>query len=215
MSQSCRFVILISGRGSNMEAIVDALSGLQNAKVVAVMSNEPEAAGLAWAQEKGIATRTVCHRDYTSRESFDKALAKSIDGFNPDYVLLAGFMRILTPGFANQFEGRLINIHPSLLPAFPGLHTHRQALAFGVQWHGCTVHFVTHKLDHGPVIAQGIVPVHDGDTEAELARRVLAMEHQVYGQVACWLADGRVQQHVDGTVTVAGIHSRAFGPQLL
>lgn len=179
------------------------------ADVVAVVANKPDAAGLAWAAERGIATAVVPHRAYPSREAFDAALAECIDTFAPDFVLLAGFMRVLTPGFVSRYEGRLVNIHPSLLPAFPGLHTHAQALAIGVQAHGCTVHFVTPVLDHGPIIAQGVVPVHAGDTAEALAERVLGVEHRVYPAVCRWLAEGRVRL-ADRLVHVEGDAPRLF-----
>jgi len=160
------------------------------AEIRAVVANKPDAAGLVWARDQGIATAAVSHRDYASREAFDAALADQIDRYEPDCVLLAGFMRVLTPSFVNRYAGRLVNIHPSLLPAFPGLHTHAQALATGVQAHGCTVHFVTPLLDHGPLIAQGIVPVRADDTPERLAERVLRVEHQVYPAAVRWIVEG-------------------------
>lgn len=207
----CRFVILVSGQGSNMQAIVQACREQGwPADIVAVIANREEAAGLAWARAQGIETACVPHRDYSSREAFDQALADVIDRYSPDYVLLAGFMRVLTPGFVRHFEHRLVNIHPSLLPAFPGLHTHAQALAKGVQAHGCTVHFVTPLLDSGPIIAQGAVPVLAGDTPESLAQRVLQVEHRIYPQVAYWLAEGRVEMGEAGRVDVQGVESRFF-----
>ena len=187
-----------------MQSVVEACQEQGwSAQVVAVVSNRPQSSGLEWAASQGISTRVVKHGDHPSREAFDATLAAEIDAFAPDYVLLAGFMRILTDGFVNHFAGRLINIHPSLLPSFPGLATHEQALAAGVQVHGCTVHFVTPVLDHGPIIAQGVVPVLTGDTAAALADRVLQVEHRVYPSVARWLAEGRV--HLEGPrVRVAG-----------
>ena len=174
-------VILISGRGSNMEALVRAARAEQwPVRIAAVISNRPEAEGLQFACEQGIATGVVASRDYPVRADFDAALQVVIDGFAPDLVLLAGFMRILTAPFVAHYAGRMLNIHPSLLPNFPGLHTHRQALAAGVLTHGATVHFVTAELDHGPTVAQAIVPVLQGDTEATLAARVLAQEHLLY-----------------------------------
>src|SRR5258706_8963295 len=152
-------VALISGRGSNMEALLDA--GLP---VSAVISNRADAKGLALAASRGVATRVVEHRDFASREAFDTALAQEIDRFEPRLVALAGFMRVFTPSFVARYAGRLLNIHPSLLPAFPGLHTHERALAAGVRTHGCTVHFVTEALDHGPIVIQAAVPVRPGDT---------------------------------------------------
>ena len=174
-------VILISGRGSNMEAVVHAARSEQwPARIAAVISNTADAKGLEFAQEQGIPTAVVSNKEYASRAEFDAALQQVIDGFAPDLVVLAGFMRILTPAFVEHYAGRLLNIHPSLLPLFPGLHTHQQALAAGVKVHGATVHFVTAQLDHGPVVAQAEVDVMPGDTEDTLAARVLVQEHQLY-----------------------------------
>jgi phosphoribosylglycinamide formyltransferase 1 len=180
-------VILISGNGSNMQAVIEAAAredwlGRLGARVVAVISNKPEAAGLGLAQQAGIATEVLDHRAYASRESFDAALMQVIDRYAPALVLLAGFMRILTPGFVRHYEGRLVNIHPSLLPAFPGLHTHRRAIEAGCAQAGATVHWVTPELDHGPILAQAAVPVLPGDTEQTLAARVLEQEHRIYPQ---------------------------------
>ena len=209
-----RFVILISGYGSNMQAIVQACqAGRCAGEVVAVLASRAQAAGVVWAEAEGIATSVVPHTDFASREAFDEALTQKIDSYAPDYVLLAGFMRILTPAFVAHYTGRLINIHPSLLPAFPGLHTHAQALAKGVQTHGCTVHFVTPALDHGPIIAQGAVPVLVGDTPESLAARVLSVEHQVYPMVAAWLAEGRVHLLADQRIEVDGIENRLFSSE--
>lgn len=208
-----RFVILISGQGSNMQAIIQACqSGACQAEVCAVIASRAETVGLAWAASQGIETIGLAHTAYPSRDAFDMALAEEIDRFSPDYVLLAGFMRVLTPAFVERFSGRLINIHPSLLPSFPGLHTHAQALATGVQSHGCTVHFVTPVLDHGPIIAQGVVPVKAHDTPQTLANRVLDMEHIIYPQVAAWLAQGRVHLTSDQRVQVDGVETRLFTP---
>ena len=174
-------VILISGRGSNMEAVVRAAqSEGWPAKVAAVISNRPDAAGLAFAQAHGIPTAVVPSRQFASRAEFDAALQREIDGFAPDLVVLAGFMRILTTPFVEHYAGRMLNIHPSLLPAFPGLATHRQALDAGVTEHGATVHFVTAELDHGPAVAQARIDVLPGDTEETLAARVLVEEHRLY-----------------------------------
>jgi phosphoribosylglycinamide formyltransferase-1 len=174
-------VILISGRGSNMEAVVSAAqSEGWPARIAAVISNRPDAAGLAFAQARGIATAVVPSKEFASRVEFDAALRQEIDRFAPDLVVLAGFMRILTAPFVEHYAGRMLNIHPSLLPAFPGLATHRQALDSGVAEHGATVHFVTAELDHGPVIAQARVKVLPGDTEDLLAARVLVEEHKLY-----------------------------------
>jgi len=195
-----RYVILISGRGSNMEALLGA--GLPGA-CAAVISNRPDAAGLAFAAARGVPNVAIDHRGFASREEFDAALADEIERHAPDLVLLAGFMRILTEGFVRRFEGRLLNIHPSLLPAFPGIKTHAQALAAGVRLHGCSIHFVTPALDGGPLIAQAAVPVQAGDDEATLGRRVLAEEHLLSPRVARWFLDGRLRL-VDGRARLAG-----------
>ena len=194
-------VILISGRGSNMRSIVEAGTGLD---VRAVISNRPSAAGLEWAREKGIATHGVDHRQYGSREEFDDALAEVIDQHAPDLILLAGFMRVLGPRFIGRYPRRIVNIHPSLLPAFPGLHTHRQALAAGVKVHGATVHVVTPALDNGPVVIQGAVPVLAGDTEETLAARVLHVEHRIYPQAVRWFVEGRIEFVAGDAVQVRG-----------
>ncbi|AZW19197.1 phosphoribosylglycinamide formyltransferase [Bordetella hinzii] len=210
-STPCRFVILISGRGSNMQSLVQSCEDQGwPAQVAAVIASRPDAAGLQWAAGRGIPTAALFHKDFASREAFDAALAEVIDRFEPDYVLLAGFMRVLTPGFVNHYAGRLVNIHPSLLPAFPGLHTHAQALATGVRVHGCTVHFVTPVLDHGPIIAQGCVPVLAGDTPEALAGRVLEVEHVAYPAAARWLAERRVSLTADHRVEVEGDPARLF-----
>lgn len=195
-----RVVILISGRGSNMQAMVEG--GLP---VAAVISNRADAAGLAYAAERGIATAVVSHRDYATREAFDAALGQAIDGFRPDLVVLAGFMRILTDGFVSRYQGRMLNIHPSLLPAFPGLDTHARALAAGMKLHGCTVHFVTAELDHGPIVMQAAVPVLPQDDAAKLAARVLAQEHRIYPQAARWFLEGKLVIE-SGVVRVNGDH---------
>ncbi|PXX82106.1 phosphoribosylglycinamide formyltransferase [Rivihabitans pingtungensis] len=194
-------VILISGRGSNMQAIVEAQ--LPGARIAAVIANRPDAAGLAWAAERGIATAALDHKAFASREDFDAALAAQIDAFAPDLVVLAGFMRILTPGFTQHYAGRMFNIHPSLLPAFPGLHTHQRALDAGCRLAGATVHFVTAELDHGPIVAQGVVAVADDDTADSLAAKVLRVEHQIYPQAVRWFVEGRL--------TLAGQRVRVDG----
>ena len=191
-------VVLISGRGSNMRALLEA--GLP---VSAVISNRAGAEGLRLAAAHGVATRVVEHRDYASREDFDAALAAEIDRFAPRLVALAGFMRIFTPAFVARYHQRMLNIHPSLLPAFPGLHTHERALAAGVKVHGCTVHFVTAELDHGPIVAQAAVPVRAGDDAAILAARVLKHEHIVYPRAVRWFLDGRLEVG-NGMVHVKG-----------
>ncbi|MDD2883710.1 MAG: phosphoribosylglycinamide formyltransferase [Dechloromonas sp.] len=197
-------VILISGRGSNMEALIAARdAGQLPVYIAAVISNRPDAKGLVTAEKAGIATRCLDHKAYADRAAFDAALADCIDVFAPDLVVLAGFMRILTPGFVRQYEGCLLNIHPSLLPAFPGLDTHQRALAEGVRIHGCTVHFVTAELDHGPVIIQAAVPVHADDDETRLAARVLAQEHLIYPQAVRWFVEERICLE-DGRVRLSG-----------
>jgi len=193
-------VILISGRGSNMEAIVRA--GLP-AKIAAVISNRADAAGLKYAAQSGLPTQVVDEREFSSREASDAALATAIDRHSPDLVALAGFMRVLGGEFVRRYSGRLVNIHPSLLPAFPGLHTHRRALQEGVKVHGCTVHFVTPQIDHGPIIAQAAVPVRVGDTEAILAARVLQQEHRIYPLALRWFIDDRLAVD-NGVVRVSG-----------
>jgi phosphoribosylglycinamide formyltransferase-1 len=194
------FVILISGRGSNMQSILEApLPG----RCAAVISNRPDAGGLAWAAARGVATVVVDHKAYADRESFDAALAAEIDRHGPDLVVLAGFMRVLGDAFVRRYQDRLLNIHPSLLPAFPGLRTHASALAAGVKLHGATVHFVTPSLDAGPIVIQAAVPVAADDTADTLAARVLAQEHVIYAQAVRWFLEGRLQV-VDGRVRLAG-----------
>ena len=189
-----RIVILISGRGSNMEALIAARdSGTLPVEIVAVISNRPDASGLETAERSGITAHYIDHRAFSERDAFDAALAECIDGFAPDLVVLAGFMRILGDPFVRHYAGRMMNIHPSLLPSFPGMHTHRRALDEGVRVHGCTVHFVTPALDHGPVIIQAAVPVLDSDDEATLAARVLGQEHRVYPQAVRWFAEDRLR----------------------
>ena len=205
-----QIVILLSGRGSNMEAIVRACASERwDARIAAVISNRADAAGLTFAQERGIATAVVDHRAFASRVDFDAALAAAIEGHAPDAVALAGFMRILGAGFVQRFDGRLVNIHPSLLPAFTGLHTHRRALEAGCKVAGASVHFVTADLDHGPIVAQAIVPVLRDDDESTLAARVLAQEHRLYPLALRWLVEGRLEVR-DGVV-----RHRDGAPQLL
>jgi phosphoribosylglycinamide formyltransferase 1 len=205
-------VILISGRGSNMEAIVHACArDGWNARIAAVVSNRPDAAGLVFAQAQGIGTAVVNHRAYPDRESFDVELAKTVQSFSPDVVVLAGFMRILTPVFITPFAGRLLNIHPSLLPAFTGLHTHQRAMDAGCKVAGATVHFVTPELDHGPIVAQAVVPVSADDTEETLAARVLKQEHQMYPQAVRWFVDGELSIDAHGIVRHNKAHPQLFG----
>ncbi len=190
-------VVLISGRGSNLQSIIDkARDGSLAVKVRAVISNEPDAYGLERARRAGITTRILNHRDFKSREAFDDALMALIDGFEPSLLVLAGFMRILTPGFVNHYAGRLMNIHPSLLPEFPGLDTHQRAIDAGVAEHGVSVHFVTPSLDGGPIIIQARVPVRRDDDAETLAARVLEQEHVIYPQAIGWFAEDRLS--IDG-----------------
>ncbi len=186
-----RVVILISGRGSNMEAI--ARAGIPGVKIAAVISNRPEAAGLEVARQLGIETRVLDHKGFDSREAFDAALADLIETLEPDLVVLAGYMRILGDDFVRRFEGRMLNVHPSLLPAFTGLHTHRRAIEAGVKVAGATVHFVTAELDVGPIVIQAVVPVLPDDDEASLAARVVVQEHRIYPQAVRWFVEGRLQ----------------------
>ena len=203
-----RIVILISGRGSNMEALVRACAAQAwPARIEAVLSNRPDAPGLAFASRAGIATAVVDHRAHGSREAFDAALEQAVQAFRPDLVVLAGFMRVLGPAFVARFEGRLLNVHPSLLPAFPGLHTHRRALEAGCHVTGATVHLVTAELDCGPIVIQSAVPVRPGDDEQALAQRVLATEHVIYPLAVRWF--------VEGALDVSGgrVRHRAGEPQ--
>jgi phosphoribosylglycinamide formyltransferase-1 len=186
-------VILISGRGSNMQAIVRAAQTEQwPARIAAIVSNRADAEGLKFAAAQGIPTAVVANKDYPDREQFDAALRLVIDGFAPDLVVLAGFMRILTAPLVEHYAGRMLNIHPSLLPSFPGMATHRQALQAGVKVHGATVHFVTPALDHGPIVAQVVVPVLEDDTEQSLEQRVLVEEHQLYPRAVRWFVENRL-----------------------
>ncbi|HTH39804.1 MAG TPA: phosphoribosylglycinamide formyltransferase [Rhodocyclaceae bacterium] len=186
-----KYVILISGRGSNMRTLLDTPELVGHC--AAVISNRPDAVGLEYACAKGVPALVVDHKLYPSREAFDQALMSQIDLYKPDLVVLAGFMRILTPGFVQHYAGRLLNIHPSLLPAFPGLDTHGAALRAGVRLHGATVHFVTPELDVGPAVIQAAVPVLPGDTAPRLAERVLQQEHQIYPRAVRWFLEGKVR----------------------
>jgi phosphoribosylglycinamide formyltransferase-1 len=203
-------VILISGRGSNMQALLEATLPC---RIAAVISNRADAGGLEVARQRGIPTAVLSHRDHADREHFDAALAGLIDTFQPDFVVLAGFMRILTPGFVTRYHARLVNIHPSLLPAYGGLHTHARALQDGVRVHGCTVHFVTADLDHGPIIIQAAVPVLCHDTEQTLAARVLHEEHRIYPQAVRWLCAGQIELGDDGRVGL--LHRKQSGFALI
>lgn len=204
-----RIVILISGRGSNMQAIVARCAEQQwPARVAAVVSNRADAAGLRFAAARGIGTAVVDHRAYATRDRFDQELASVVDSFDPDLLLLAGFMRVLGSGFVQRYQSRMLNIHPSLLPAFTGLHTHRRALQAGCKAAGATVHFVTTELDHGPIVMQGVVPVYPGDDEETLSQRVLATEHVIYPIAVRWFVEGKLRieagivSHSDGASQV-------------
>jgi phosphoribosylglycinamide formyltransferase-1 len=188
-----RLVILISGRGSNMAAVLAAVrEGRIAAKVAGVISSRPAAAGLAIADEHGVPAMVIDHTRFADRSAFERELEFAIDQLEPDLVVLAGFMRVLDAQFVARYAGRLMNIHPSLLPAYPGLHTHRRALADGVKVHGCTVHFVTHDVDHGPIVAQAAVAVREDDDEASLAARVLAAEHRILVAAVRWFCEDRL-----------------------
>jgi len=188
-----RITVLISGRGSNLSALLAAMhAGTLGGAITRVVSNRADAAGLAIAASHGVPTRVIEHRAFAQREDFDAALANGIDEDAPDLVVLAGFMRVLGPSFIRRYPGRMLNIHPSLLPSYPGLHTHRRALADGVRIHGCTVHFVTPEVDVGPIVAQAAVPVREGDDEESLAARVLAAEHVLFPKVVRWYCEGRL-----------------------
>jgi phosphoribosylglycinamide formyltransferase-1 len=207
-----KIVILVSGRGSNMRCIVERCAAERwPATVCAVISNRPGAGGLAFAASCGIAQAVVDHQAFATRDAFDAALMQAIDVHAPDLVVLAGFMRILGPDFVRHYEGRLLNIHPSLLPAFPGLHTHRRAIEAGCKAAGATVHFVTPALDHGPIVIQAVVPVRPDDDEHALAERVLAREHVVYPRAVRWFVEDRLRIE-RGVVRLAGGESQLLLP---
>nr|VFK19390.1 MAG: formyltetrahydrofolate-dependent phosphoribosylglycinamide formyltransferase [Candidatus Kentron sp. LFY] len=197
-------VVLISGRGSNLQAIIDAARRDLPVTIRAVISNERDALGLARARQAGTATAVLEHRSFPTRDAFDEKLTAMIEGFAPRLVVLAGFMRVLTPAFVQHFQGRLINIHPSLLPQLPGLHTHERAIEQGRKEHGATVHFVTEEVDGGPVIIQARVPVLPGDTPALLAERVLEQEHRIFPQAIQWFVAGRLRVR-EGRVWLDGV----------
>jgi phosphoribosylglycinamide formyltransferase-1 len=203
MTEACRCVVLVSGSGSNLQALLDqAAAGTLGAEVAGVVSNRPDAYALERAAAAGVPTRVVDHTAYADRGAFDAALEEAVAGLAPDLVVLAGFMRVLTPDFVARFSGRLINVHPSLLPAFRGLHTHRKALEAGCRIHGTTVHFVTEDLDAGPIIAQAALRVRSDDSPDSLRRRVQGLEHRLLPQVVRWFATDRLHT-VDNRVTVS------------
>lgn len=200
-----RIVILISGRGSNMEAIVNRCAQERwPAEIVAVVANKAAAGGLAWAAARQIPAAVVDHKSYSNRDAFDAELARVIDDFEPSLLVLAGFMRILGADFVRRYEGRMLNIHPSLLPAFPGLHTHQRALDAGCKAVGATVHFVTPELDHGPIVMQSVVPVLAGDTESTLSARVLHTEHLIYPLAVRWYVQGQLRIDAGRVVQTEG-----------
>ncbi|NNN26270.1 MULTISPECIES: phosphoribosylglycinamide formyltransferase [Pseudomonas] len=213
MSTPCNVVVLISGSGSNLQALIDSLAGADTPAVIrAVISNRADAYGLERARKAHIETRFLDHKAYADRESFDAALIQAIDGFDADLVLLAGFMRILSADFVRHYQGRLLNIHPSLLPKYKGLHTHQRALEAGDAEHGCSVHFVTEELDGGPLVVQAAIPVESDDTPETLAQRVHVQEHVIYPLAMRWFAEGRVRlgEHgamLDGELLPASGHS--------
>ncbi|ATA21170.1 phosphoribosylglycinamide formyltransferase-1 [Gibbsiella quercinecans] len=194
-----KIVVLISGQGSNLQALIDACQqGRIAAEIVAVFSNKAQAYGLQRASEAGIATQALDNGAFADRAAFDAALADAIDGYQPDLVVLAGYMRILSAPFVQHYAGRMLNIHPSLLPKYPGLNTHRQAIDNGDSEHGTSVHFVTEQLDGGPVVLQAKVPIFPGDTEEEVLERVQTQEHTLYPLVVSWFIDGRLEMRNGG-----------------
>ncbi|WP_217476878.1 phosphoribosylglycinamide formyltransferase [Stutzerimonas stutzeri] len=200
MTPTCNIVVLISGSGSNLQALIDSIEAGNPARICAVVSNRAEAFGLQRAQAAGIPTHVVRHKDYADREAFDAALMEIIDAHQPQLVVLAGFMRILTPGFVRHYHGRLLNIHPSLLPKYKGLDTHRRALDAGDREHGCSVHFVTEELDGGPVAIQAAFAVEPDDSIDQLTERVHAAEHVIYPLAVRWFADGRLRLAEQGAM---------------
>ncbi|WP_167144980.1 phosphoribosylglycinamide formyltransferase [Pseudomonas sp. OTU750018] len=201
MSAQCNVVVLISGSGSNLQALIDSIAHDGNpARIAAVISNRADAYGLERAKQAGISTAVLDHKQFDGREAFDAALVEAIDAFNPQLVVLAGFMRILTPGFVRHYAGRLLNIHPSLLPKYKGLHTHQRALEAGDSEHGCSVHFVSEELDGGPLVVQAVVPVQSDDSSTSLAQRVHEQEHVIYPLAVRWFAEGRLQLAAQGAM---------------
>jgi phosphoribosylglycinamide formyltransferase-1 len=207
MPATCDVVVLLSGTGSNLQALIDSTrTGESPARIAAVISNRSDAYGLQRARDAGIATRTLDHKAFEGREAFDSALIELIDTFNPKLVVLAGFMRILSADFVRHYAGRLLNIHPSLLPKYKGMHTHQRALDAGDSEHGCSVHFVTEELDGGPLVVQAVVPVESDDSAQTLAQRVHTQEHRIYPLAVRWFAEGRL---------ILGDHGALLDGQLL
>lgn len=204
---SCKTAILISGSGTNLQAFIDRVARSDlNLDLTVVFSNRPDAYGLERAKTAGIPTACLRHQEFTDRVSFDRAVADKLDLWQPDLLILAGFMRILSPGFVNHYAGRILNVHPALLPAYPGLHTHQRVLEAGDKWHGSTVHFVTEELDGGPRILQGRLPVIESESADQLETRVQAIEHQIYPEAAGWVGAGRVEFR-DGQTWIDGAHA--------
>ncbi len=207
MATRCKTAILISGSGTNLQAFIDAVAaGNLDLELSVVLSNNPDAYGLVRARNAGLATACIEHGHFSSRDSFDRAVALKLNEWRPDLLILAGFMRILSAGFVDRYRGRILNIHPALLPAYPGLDTHQRVLDAGEKWHGSTVHFVTEELDGGPRILQGRLPVVAGESASQLQTRVQAIEHQIYPEAAGWVGEGRVQCRdgrtwIDGSAT--------------
>ncbi len=205
MATRCKTAILVSGSGTNLQAFIDRVTaGELDLELSVVLSNRADAFGLVRAQKAGIPTACIAHGQFRDRASFDRAMAEKLDEWQPDLLVLAGFMRILGAGFVERYAGKILNIHPALLPAYPGLNTHHRVLDAGDQWHGSTVHFVTEKLDGGPRILQGRLPVVAGESATQLAERVQAIEHQIYPEAAGWVGEGRVEYRngktwIDGT----------------
>ncbi|HEX5844233.1 MAG TPA: phosphoribosylglycinamide formyltransferase [Pseudomonas sp.] len=201
MAAQCNVVVLISGSGSNLQALIDSIAHDGNpARISAVISNRADAYGLQRAQDAGIATQVLDHKQFDGRDAFDAALVEAIDAFNPQLVVLAGFMRILTPGFVRHYAGRLLNIHPSLLPKYKGLHTHQRALEAGDSEHGCSVHVVTEELDGGPLVVQAVISVQSDDSPTSLAQRVHQQEHRIYPLAVRWFAEGRLRLGAQGAM---------------
>ncbi|MCE5363144.1 phosphoribosylglycinamide formyltransferase [Pseudomonas anguilliseptica] len=201
MPAQCNVVVLISGSGSNLQALIDSIAHDSNpARIAAVISNRADAYGLERAKQASIATAVLDHKQFDGREAFDAALVEAIDAFDPQLVVLAGFMRILTPSFVRHYAGRLLNIHPSLLPKYKGLHTHQRALEAGDSEHGCSVHFVSEELDGGPLVVQAVVPVQSDDSPSSLAQRVHEQEHVIYPLAVRWFAEGRLQLAAQGAM---------------
>lgn len=204
MSTRCKTAVLISGSGTNLQAFIDAVAGGRlSLELSVVVSNNPDAFGLVRARNAGIPTACIEHGHFSSRDSFDRAIASKLDEWRPDLLVLAGFMRILSAGFVERYRGRVLNIHPALLPAYPGLNTHQRVLDAGEKWHGSTVHFVTEELDGGPGILQGRLPVVAGESASQLQTRVQAIEHQIYPEAAGWVGEGRVEYR-DGCTWIDG-----------